>query len=255
MVIAVTGFAFGVSKLKQTWKMIVNGRRVPITVHVLNNGYYVSLNDLAGLPGWKVSVDLSTRAVTVDTPGKIEAKKSVPAPKWKPVELHSAIPQEVPKVAAEIKSGRPAGPPSDVRMTAQAAVAALTDLQSALNSNEDIEVLKRKRDATSQTMEQAQNLLWTLPRTKTLQADLQVGFEDLDSQVTLFLASGQAQNGILPWTHPTAQNLIFKYPDLRPCRVTKDKIDGLDMDCAKKAMYEASVDDFSDIERDLGDYR
>lgn len=254
--VSITAFAFGLSKLKESWKMVVNGQNVSIPVHVMQNGYFVALNDLAKLPGWKVTVDLSSREVDVNTPGKIEAAKSETPVKEKPAAVKpTARLQGAPKVAAEIKTSQPSGPPSDVGMTVQAAVAALSDLKTAIDSNANFDLIKSKRDGTSQTMQQAQNLLWTLPRTRTLQADLQVGFEDLDSQVTLLSASGQTQNGILPWTHPTAQNLLLKYPDLRPCHVTKDKTDGLDVDCARKIMSASTGDDFSDIERDLAQYR
>src|SRR5437016_216497 len=59
----ILGFAQG------SWRMVINGQDSAIPVHIIKNMYFVSLSDLAKVPGWRVSVDLSSRKVSLMTSG------------------------------------------------------------------------------------------------------------------------------------------------------------------------------------------
>lgn len=268
--IFLAGWAFGFSSDPGSWRLNINGQLSPIPVHVIKNMYFVSLADLAKLPGWKVTVDLGGRNISVKIPGSVSMKQmnglssgspsekkilSSPENKSSPQEQSKGLmPGEKTSTGVEI-SNEGSGPPNNVRMTVHAALSTLDELREALRENAASEVLKQKRDRAVGIVQQANNLLWSLPRTRTLQADIQVALEGLQSQVNLALAMDQVKDGLLPWTHPVPQNLLLKYPDLHPCHKIKEKVDGLDVTCARKMMTDLSKEDFNDVERDLDQYK
>jgi len=262
----VAGWAFGFAQ-GSSWHMTVNGDQTAIPVRIIKNMYFVALSDLAKVPGWNVTVDLSTRSIQLVTTGnritnstdssvmRLTGTATTP-----PTHTMATTPSTSPSStdgtpAIEVGNDNNSGPPDNVRMTVQAAITSLEELRKALADNVPADALKTKRDSTAGIVQQAQNLLWSLPRTRTLQADIQVALEDLQSQINLALAQPQATNGILPWTHPVTQTVLLKYPDLRPCHQVKGKADGLDVVCARKMMADLSNEDFNDVQRDLEQYR
>lgn len=255
------GWAFGLSSIPNSWRININGKPSSIPVHVLKDMYLVSLADFAKLPGWKVTVDLGTRNISLMIPTLAASKPAAGVPvqsKSQPT-LHAEIraahsPSQVVDSGIEA-GGDNAGPPNNVRMTVKAALSSLDELRKALADGDGPDALKQRRQSTAGIVQQAENLLWSLPRTRTLQADLQVALEDLQSQVNLVLALDQTKDGLLPWTHPAAQSLLLKYPDLHPCRIQKGSNDGLDVACSRKMMNDLSKEDFNDVERDLDQYR
>lgn len=261
-VIFMTGLGFGIANAPR-WSLFVNGVRSKLPIHVMNNAYYVALSDLSQLPGWKVTIDLSGKKAWLRTPTVAGSTKA--APKAASSEALASQTSDAPSAAVMDQSASSAGleessatagPPNNVRLTVQAALSSLMDLNQTLqDSSVSADAVKQKNQTTQNMVKQAQNLLWNLPRTRTLQADLQVALEDLQSQISLALASSQAKNGILPWLYPTSETLLAKYTDLHPCRITQDKTDGLDISCAKKVLSDISREDFNDVQRDLDQYR
>lgn len=242
------GFAAG-----PRWEIEVNGRSSDLPIHIIKNMFFINLEDLARLPGWNVQVDLGSRKVSIETPAGLARIRRHEAAAANNQENHETT--ATPPVNQNIESSNTGnGPPDNVRMTVQAALGSLDDLQKSLADGSTAETVQKKLDDTSGIVRQAISLLWSLPKTRTLQADLEVALEDLQSQVSLFLAHDQAQDGVLPWTHPTAQNLFLKYPDLRPCHVTKGKTEGLDEACGKNMLSELEDEDVQDVQRDLNSY-
>lgn len=256
----VLGIAFALPK-NVGWKLLVNGGTSAVPIHVIKNMYFVSLSDLAKLPGWNVTVDLGARRISLRTPnasGEASAQDASETAKESSISgtVTTGSPAAKPPADSQVEAaGEHGGPPNNVRMMVKAALSSLDELRSAISDGLKGDALKARRDATAGIVQQAENLLWSLPRTRTLQADLQVALEDLQSQVNLMLALDQAKDGLLPWTHPTAQNLLMKYPDLHPCRMTKNGVDGLDVNCFRKMMNDVTNEDFNDVERDLDQYR
>lgn len=251
------GWLLGRALAGSGWTLVVNGRPSPLPVRVFNNTYFIALADLARLPGWRVTVDLGARRISMTTlptqqpPAKQTASRdNVKHPPENREKMPVATNLEVKANTGALTSG----PPNNVRMTVQAALASMEDLRKLLADSTDPEPLKQKRDETLGIVQQAQNLLWSLPRTNTLRTDIQVALDDLQSQINLILATDQSQGGVLPWTHPTTQGLLLKYPDLHPCHITKGR-DGLDVGCARKMLSDLFAEDYADIQRDLNQYQ
>lgn len=265
-IIFALGWGFAMAKGPALWALFINGQRSKVPIHLLNNTYYVALTDLAQVPGWKATIDLTAKKVWLRTTGaNMTANPPVkPAASNANATSQTAASGSVDTVAsvsadsqgnAIEETSANAGPPNNVRLTVEAALASLNELNQAFQNNLPVDDLKQKNQTTQNMVKQAENLLWNLPRTRTLQADLQVATEDLQSQLSLATAGPQAQNGILPWLHPTAEAILMKYPDLHPCRITQGKVDGVDMGCAKKMLSDVTREDFNDIQRDLEQYR
>ncbi len=263
----VAGWGFGLTQSSSPWQLIVNGRPSNLHIHIIKNMYFISLSDLAQLPGWKVSIDLSSRKVSLRSPAGAmteqannqEAVNQPSTASSTPTSPDSSMSEASTKLGPDTTSGEGngtnSGPPNNVRLTVQAALSSIDELRKALADDLPPDVIKQKRDSTAGIVQQAENLLWSLPRTRTLQADLQVAVEDLQSQINVVLALDQVKDGLLPWTHPVAQGVLMKYPDLRPCHVQKGKADGLDVACARKVLTDLSKEDFNDVQRDLDQYR
>jgi hypothetical protein len=229
------------------WEVVVNGKSTNLPIRVIHNMLFVSLEDLAQLPGWKVDINLTSRKVSITTPS-VFAPTSMPssAPKTVSASKTSAV-----QPPLSTKTKRTFQIPERVRVTVQTALLALNDMETAIYGNLPPEVVQKKMDDTKSIVEQAINSLWRLPKTRILQADLQVALEDLEAQFSLYTAQSQAENNILPWTHPTAQSLLLKYPELRPCHVSKEKTDGLDIGCASNTLTVLEKQDIQDIKSDL----
>lgn len=271
-VIFCLGFALGAAKGPSSWSVLVNGKPVNLHLYLIKNSFFVTLNDLAELPGWKILMDLGARKISLTTPSALApaaqkaglVKKSTEENVLAPVKSKS---KASPKVstqnphnlsesskAIELKGGNQ-GPPNNVRMTVGAALSALDELRQSLENDLPVETVKEKREKTIGIVEQAQNLLSSLPRTNTLQADIQMVSDDLQSAINLTVAASQVKQKILPWTHPASQALFLKYPDLRSCHISEGSTEGLDIACSRKVLFDITREDFDDVRRSLDEYR
>ncbi len=258
--IFMVGFAVGYARKVNSWQILINGNQTNLPVHVLKTGeghsvrLFVSLEDLARLPGWNVLINLGSKQVSISTPvsESVSEKSSQTLSGLYQKTRHSSSFNTSSPVLEEKPDH--SGPPDNVRLTVQAAVNAIQNVESELKEGDSYSRIEKNMKQTSGVVEQAVNLLWKNPQTRVLQADLQVAIENLHSQVELRSVEDLSQNGILPWTQPVARKLLLRYPDFRPCHETNGKSDGLSVSCAKEIFKDLISGDIHTIHRDLNEY-
>lgn len=257
--ILLIGFAAGYADKTVPWQVLINGQPSSLNVHVLKTGkgrsvrLFVSLEDLAKLPGWNVLINLGLKQVSITTPSEKPEPETLT--QSRPLSTSSQPSQSNPGASPVIaEKTHHSGPPDNVRLTVQAALNSIQTVESDLKQGDSYSRIQKDMKLTNGVVEQAINLLWKDPQTRILQADLQVTMENLHSQVQLRSVEKLAQNGLLPWTQPVAQNLLLRYPDFRPCHETNGKTDGLNVSCAKEIFKDLISGDIHTIHRDLNEY-